>query len=74
MWPGLSQVLWTVSRKYNMRGLQCDEGEKNQQASDMASQLAQWVKNLPAMQEMTKIWVQLLSWKDPLEKIQFKFR
>ena len=33
----------------------------------MASHVAQWVKKLPAMQEMTEIWVQLLSWEDPLE-------
>ena len=29
------------------------------------SQVAQWVKNLPTMQEM---WVQILNWDDPLEK------
>ena len=30
-----------------------------------ASQVAQWVKNLPAKQEMQ---VQFLGWEDPLEK------
>ena len=32
------------------------------------SQMAQWVKNLPAMQEMLEFWVQFLGWEDPLEK------
>ena len=31
----------------------------------MASQVAQWVKNLPAMQET---WVQVLGGEDPLEQ------
>ena len=31
----------------------------------MTSQMAQMVKNLPAMQ---KTWVQSLGWEDPLEK------
>ena len=33
--------------------------------------MAQWVKNLPAMQEMQETqetWVQFLAWEDPLEK------
>ena len=30
-----------------------------------ASLVAQWIKNLPAMQET---WVRFLGWKDPLEK------
>ena len=30
-----------------------------------ASQVAQWVKNLPAMQ---KTWVRSLGWEDPLEE------
>ena len=30
--------------------------------------IAQWVKNLPAMQEMQDLWVQSLGWKDPPEK------
>ena len=29
------------------------------------SQVAQWVKNLPEVQEM---WVRFLGWKDPLEE------
>ena len=33
-----------------------------------ASQMAQWVKNLPAMQETQEIWVQFLGWEDPLEE------
>ena len=31
----------------------------------MASLIAQWVKNLPAMQETP---IQFLGWEDPLEK------
>ena len=31
-----------------------------------ASQVAQWVKNLPAMQEM---WIWSLGWEDPLEEV-----
>ena len=31
------------------------------------SLMAQWVKNLPAMQETQEMWVQSLGWKDPLE-------
>ena len=30
--------------------------------------MAQWVKNLPAMQEMPEIWVQFLGQEDSLEK------
>ena len=30
--------------------------------------MAQWVKNLPAMQEMPGIWVQFLGQEDPLEE------
>ena len=30
------------------------------------SQVAQWVKNLPAMQEMQETWVQSLGWEDSL--------
>ena len=30
--------------------------------------MAQWVKNLPAMQKTPEIWVQFLGWEDPLEK------
>ena len=33
-----------------------------------ASQVTQWVKNLPAMQEMPEVWVQFLPWEDPLEE------
>ena len=29
---------------------------------------AQWVKNLPAMQEMQEVLVQALGWEDPLEE------
>ena len=32
------------------------------------SQVAQWVKNLPAMQEMQETWVRSLGLEDPLEK------
>ena len=34
----------------------------------MASQVAQWVKNPPTMQEMKETWVQSLGWKDSLEE------
>ena len=30
--------------------------------------MSQWVKNLPAMQEMQEMWVQSLGWEDPLEE------
>ena len=33
-----------------------------------ASQVAQMVKNLPAMQEMQDTWLQPLGWEDPLEE------
>ena len=33
-----------------------------------ASQVAQWVKNLPAMQKSQEMWVQSLSQEDPLEE------
>ena len=32
------------------------------------SEVAQWVKNLPAMQEMQETWVQSLGWEDSLEE------
>ena len=32
------------------------------------SQVAQWVKNLLAVQEMLEIWVQFLGQEDPLEE------
>ena len=33
-----------------------------------ASQVDQWVKNLPAVQEARETWVQSLGWEDPLEQ------
>ena len=30
--------------------------------------MAQWVKNLPAMQEAQEMWVQSPGWEDPLEE------
>ena len=33
-----------------------------------ASQVAQWVKNLPAMQETQDMWIQSLGQEDPLEE------
>ena len=30
--------------------------------------MAQWQKNLPAMQEPQEMWVWSLSWEDPLEE------
>ena len=35
---------------------------------DWASQMAQKVKNLPAMQEMLERWVWFLGWEEPLEE------
>ena len=29
---------------------------------------AQWVKNLPVMQETQEIWVPSLGWEDPLQQ------
>ena len=36
--------------------------------SKWASQVAQWVKNTPAMQEMQEMQIQSLGGEDPLEK------
>ena len=33
-----------------------------------ASQMAQWVKNSPSVQEMQETWVQSLGWETPLEE------
>ena len=33
-----------------------------------ASPMAQWVKNLPAMQEPQEVWVRSLGQEDPLEE------
>ena len=33
-----------------------------------ASQVDQWVKNPPAVQETRETWVQSLGWEDPLEQ------
>ena len=33
----------------------------------VASQVAQWVKNLPAMQGTQEMWVRFLGQEDPLE-------
>ena len=30
--------------------------------------MAQWVKNLPAMQESQEMWVQFMGWEETLEK------
>ena len=35
---------------------------------EYASQVAQWVKNLPAMQETQAMWVRSLREEDPLEE------
>ena len=32
------------------------------------SQVAQWIKNLHAMQETQEAWVLSLGWEDPLEE------
>ena len=34
----------------------------------LASQVAQWVKNPPTMQEMKQTWIRSLGWEDPLEE------
>ena len=36
--------------------------------ASMASQVAQWLKNLPAMQETQETQIWSLGWEDPLEK------
>ena len=33
-----------------------------------ASQIAQWLKNPPSVQEIQETWVQSLGWEDPLEE------
>ena len=33
-----------------------------------ASQVAQWLKNPPAIQETEETWIQSLSWEDSLEE------
>ena len=40
----------------------------NSYTQNWASQVAQWVKRLPAMQETQEIWAQSPGWKDPPEK------
>ena len=35
---------------------------------EWASQVAQWIKNLPVMQEAQERWVQFLGWEDALEE------
>ena len=42
--------------------------EQQQQPNVGASLMAQWVKNLPAMQETQEVWVRSLGQEDPLEK------
>ena len=34
----------------------------------MASHVAQWVKNLPAVQETQDMWVQSLGWENTLDE------
>jgi len=36
--------------------------------SEWASQVARWVKNLPAMQDKPEIWVQFLGGEDTLKE------
>ena len=38
------------------------------QGTSIAFPMAQWVKNLPALQETQETWVQSLGWEDPTEK------
>ena len=35
---------------------------------NQALQVAQWVKNLPAIQEMPEMWVRFQGWEDTLEE------
>ena len=42
--------------------------EQQQQPNVGASLMAQWVKNLPAMQETQEVWVRSLGQEDPLEE------
>ena len=35
--------------------------------------MAQWVKNLPAMQDIQETWGLILGWEDPLEKEMVTF-
>jgi len=35
----------------------------------MASQVAQWYRICPPMQETQETWVQSLGWEDPLEEV-----
>ena len=35
---------------------------------EWASQVAQWIKNLPVMQETQERWVRFLGWEDALEE------
>ena len=41
---------------------------KGRQSDNRPSQVAQWAKNLPAMQETQEMRVWSLGWEDPLEK------
>ena len=50
--------------KYEQRDLK----KKKKTCIHWASLMAQWVKNLPAMQEPREIWVQSLGQKNPLEE------
>ena len=34
----------------------------------VASHVAQWVKNLPAVQERQEMWVQSLGWENPVKE------
>ena len=34
-----------------------------------ASQVAQWVKNMPAVQETQEIWIRFLGQEDPLKEV-----
>ena len=42
--------------------------EQQQQPNVGASPMAQWVKNLPAVQETQEVWVRSLGQEDPLEE------
>ena len=52
-----------------MRGHGVDVWRQNMQETPASGgfPMAEWVKNLLAMQETQELWVQLLGWEDPLK-------
>ena len=52
------------------RGHGADGWKQNMQGTPVSGgfPMAQWVKNLLAMQETQELWVQFLGWEDPLKE------